>query len=141
MPPNRLAMTRTLELRTTTRNEVIDLTAQVRGAVEASGVRHGLCLVYCPHTTAGLVVNEGYDPDVVRDVLAVLDRLVPWSDGYHHAEGNSAAHVKSILCGASQTLAIRDGELRLGTWQAVQFYEFDGPRQRRVEITVVEAAP
>ena len=82
------------------------------------------------------MINEGYDPDVTRDVLAVFDGLVPWHGPYRHAEGNTAAHVKAIWCGASQTVRVADGALALGTWQAIQFYEFDGPRQRRVEITV-----
>jgi len=127
----------TLSIATRARDEVVDLTAEVRRAVQASGVREGLCLVFCPHTTAGLTINEGYDPDVARDLLTVLDRLVPWSGGYRHDEGNSAAHVKALLCGPSQTVAVADGDLALGTWQALQFCEFDGPRNRQVVVSVL----
>lgn len=130
-------MEKTLQLQTSSRDQILDITADVRKVVSESGVRDGLCLVYCPHTTAGLAVNEGYDPDVARDVLAVLDRLVPWDASYRHGEGNSPAHVKAILCGASETIPIAGGRLQLGTWQAIQFCEFDGPRQRRVAVTVV----
>jgi secondary thiamine-phosphate synthase enzyme len=130
----------TLSLRTDSRDQVVDITEPVRQAVRGRGLRHGLCLVYCPHTTAGIAINEGYDPDVARDVLTVLDRLVPWSGGYRHAEGNTAAHAKAIAVGASQTVAVVDGELALGSWQAIQFYEFDGPRSRRVILTLLEAA-
>lgn len=126
-----------LRLSTSRRDEVVDLTARVGEQVAASGVRDGLCLVYCPHTTAGIVINEGWDPDVARDVLTVLDRLVPWTGGYRHAEGNTAAHLKAIACGASQTVPVADGRLALGRWQAIQFYEFDGPRQREVHVTVL----
>ncbi|MCC7492001.1 MAG: YjbQ family protein [Fimbriimonadaceae bacterium] len=127
-----------LTLRTHARDEVHDLTAELREVVAASGIRQGLCLVYCPHTTAAVVVNEGYDPAVTRDVTDVLNRLIPWQASYRHAEGNTAAHLKAIFCGASQTLAIVDGRLVVGAWQAVQFYEFDGPRQREVQVTLVE---
>ncbi len=130
-------MEKTLQLQTSSRDQILDITADVRKVVSESGVRDGLCQVYCPHTTAGLAVNEGYDPDVARDVLAVLDRLVPWDAAYSHGEGNSPAHVKAILCGASQTVPIAGGRLLLGTWQAIQFCEFDGPRQRRVVVTVI----
>ena len=132
--------TETLSLRTRARDEVIDLTADVRRLVAGSGVGDGLCVVYCPHTTAGVVINEGYDPDVTQDALAVLDRLVPWSGGYRHAEGNTAAHVKAMLCGGSQSIPIASGRLLLGRWQAVQFYEFDGPRSREVVVSVLETA-
>ncbi|NUQ00455.1 MAG: YjbQ family protein [Armatimonadetes bacterium] len=129
----------TLNLRTHQRDEVVDITDEVRRAVTRSGVKRGICLVYCPHTTAAVVVNEGYDPDVTRDVLMVLDRLVPWIAGYRHAEGNTASHVKAILCGSSQPIPIENGQLVLGTWQAIQFYEFDGPRTREVRLFVQEA--
>lgn len=133
-------MTTTLAVRSTARDQVIDITREVRQAVGQSGVRQGLCLVYSPHTTAGIVINEGYDPDVARDVLEVLDRLVPWSGGYHHQEGNAAAHLKAILCGSSQTVPVADGDLVLGRWQSIQFLEFDGPRSRHVIVAVVGQA-
>jgi secondary thiamine-phosphate synthase enzyme len=128
-----------LTLQTTAHEQVQDLTLQVRQLVRQSGVAAGLCLVYCPHTTAGLVINEGYDPDVASDVLALLDRLAPWHGPYQHAEGNAAAHAKAILTGTSQTILVENGDLALGTWQALQFYEFDGPRTRTVVVTLMEA--
>lgn len=129
-----------IPLRTTARDQVVDLTAEVRRVVADSGVSDGLCVVFCPHTTAGLVVNEGWDPAVGADLLMVLDRLVPQQGGYAHAEGNTAAHVKALTCGASQTLIVEGGRLVLGQWQAIQFYEFDGPRSRNVLVSVVESS-
>ncbi len=135
-------MRETLTLTTTRRDDVIDLTQRVAEVVARAGVSEGECLVYCPHTTAGLVINEGWDPDVTRDVLGLLDRLVPWHDpAYRHAEGNTAAHLKAIVCGASQRLLVAGGVLLLGQWQALQFYEFDGPRSRQVIVAVTETAP
>lgn len=132
----------TLSLATTQRDEVVDITREVAGVVTASGVRTGECLVYCPHTTAGIVINEGWDPDVTRDVLRILDRVIPWRDAdYRHAEGNTASHLKAIVCGASQRVLVEDGKLLLGQWQAVQFYEFDGPRRRQVYVAVTETQP
>ncbi len=133
-------MKTTLTLHTGQRDEVVDLTSRVRHCVAESGVQAGLCLVYCPHTTAGVAINEGYDPDVTRDVLTVLERLVPWQGAYRHAEGNTASHVKALLCGASETILIEGGKLQLGTWQAIQFYEFDGPRTREVVVAITESA-
>lgn len=128
----------TLRVPTRTQEELVDLTAEVRAAVAASGVREGLCMVYCPHTTAGVTINEGYDPDVAHDLLLALDAMAPQHAGYRHAEGNSAAHVKATLVGASQTVGVAAGELLLGTWQAVWFCEFDGPRTRTVVVWVME---
>ena len=116
---------------------MIDLTDRVAAAVGASGVRDGLVTVFVPHTTAGVTINENADPDVVHDMLAALDRAVPWrQEFYQHSEGNSAAHVKSSLVGCSAQVLVRDGKLVLGTWQAVYFCEFDGPRSRRAVIAV-----
>jgi secondary thiamine-phosphate synthase enzyme len=133
-------MSATLSLTTQSRDQVIDLGEQVLRVVRESGVEDGLCVIYCPHTTAGLVINEGYDPDVTRDVLAVFDGLVPWHGPYRHAEGNTAAHVKAIWCGSSQTVPIVGGRLLLGQWQAIQFYEFDGPRRRQVHVVIQRGA-
>jgi secondary thiamine-phosphate synthase enzyme len=128
-----------LRLSTTRRDEVVDLTEQVAEVVAASVIGLGECLIYCPHTTAGIVINEGYDPDVTRDVLGLLNRLIPWHDAdYRHAEGNTAAHLKAMLCGTSQRVLVEHGRLRLGRWQAIQFYEFDGPREREVVVSVTE---
>jgi secondary thiamine-phosphate synthase enzyme len=125
----------TLDLRTTAHDQLIDITREVAAAAAALGVSDGTVLVHVPHTTAAVTVNEGADPDVVRDLLRRLDQLAPWSDpADRHAEGNSAAHLKSSLVGCSQLLPVRGGRLVLGTWQTVWFCEFDGPRQRRVQV-------
>jgi secondary thiamine-phosphate synthase enzyme len=123
-------------LTTRSRSSMEDITAQVEKVVRDSGVSEGLCCVYCPHTTAGVTVNEGADPDVKADILATLDEVVPWSGRYRHVEGNSAAHVKATLVGSSATLIVQEGRLALGTWQSIYFCEFDGPRQRRVFVRV-----
>ncbi len=119
------------------REELIDITPLVRAEVRRSGIRDGLCTVYCPHTTAGLTINEHADPSVAADVLTALDRLVPPDAGWTHLEGNSPAHVKASLMGASVQLLIRDGDLALGTWQGVFLCEFDGPRTRSVWLRFV----
>jgi secondary thiamine-phosphate synthase enzyme len=125
-------------VRTQQRNEFVEITAEVRQAVRASGVRGGLCVVYCPHTTAAITVNENADPDVVHDMLLYLGRAVPQDqDGFRHAEGNSDAHIKASLVGPSVTLLVEHGDLVLGRWQGVYFCEFDGPRTRTVQVQVV----
>ena len=122
-------------VQTSGRTDFVRITEQVQRAVAELGVTDGAVLVWVPHTTAGVTVNEGADPDVVRDMATILDRVVPWTGGYRHAEGNSAAHVKSSLVGCAQLLPVRGGRLALGTWQTVWFCEFDGPRRRRVEVS------
>jgi len=122
---------------TRSREELVDITAEVVSVLRASGVRDGLCLLYCPHTTAGLTLNENADPDVKRDLLMALRQLVPDDGNYAHAEGNSPAHVKSSLVGTSLIVPLRAGRLALGTWQGIIFCEFDGPRSRRVTVTLV----
>jgi secondary thiamine-phosphate synthase enzyme len=129
--------TTTFDVKTSRRDEFVDITPQVQRAVTAAGVRAGTATVYVPHTTAGVTINENADPDVIHDVLGALDRAIPWQqDFYQHSEGNSAAHVKSSLVGCSTTVPIVDGRLALGTWQSIFFTEFDGPRSRRVILTV-----
>lgn len=123
-----------LPLRTSRRKEFLDITGEVRAAVERLGLVEGAALVYVPHTTAGVTVNEGADPDVARDLLGVLERLVPASGPYRHAEGNSDAHAQAALTGPSCLLPVEEGRLRLGTWQKVFFCEFDGPRSREVWV-------
>jgi secondary thiamine-phosphate synthase enzyme len=125
-------------LSTSSRSELVDITAQVQRIVTDSKVTDGLCHVWVPHTTAGLTVNENADPDVARDLLAGLDKIAPWNAGYAHGEGNSAAHIKSSLVGCEKTLIIKDGKLALGTWQGLYFCEFDGPRKRQVWVKIVE---
>ncbi len=127
-----------LDVSTGARDDFVDITDRVREAVAASGVSDGVCRVFVPHTTAGVTINEGADPAVTRDMIAGLDRTVPWNAGYAHAEGNSAAHIKASLVGASETIFVRGGDLVLGTWQAIYLCEFDGPRHRRVLVRVDE---
>lgn len=130
--------TERFEVRTRRRDEMVDITDQVHKAVASSGVREGAATVFVPHTTAGVTINENADPDVVHDVLAVLDRAAPWRwEAYEHGEGNSAAHAKSSIVGCSTTLPVVGGQIVLGTWQGVYFCEFDGPRSRRFLVTVV----
>ncbi len=119
---------------------MVDITREVERAVDEGGIGDGLATVYIPHTTAGVTINENADPDVAHDILAALDKAVPWNAGYyHHGEGNSAAHVKASLMGSSVVVLVEDGRLVLGTWQGIYFCEFDGPRQRRVQVMVVPA--
>lgn len=127
----------TLTIDSRQRIELQEITAQVRAAIRASGVAEGLAVVYTPHTTAAITINENADPDVASDLVAALDTLVPRQAGYRHAEGNSAAHVKSSLVGASATLIVTGGVPLLGTWQGIWFCEFDGPRRRQVHIKVI----
>ncbi|MCL5808496.1 MAG: secondary thiamine-phosphate synthase enzyme YjbQ [Deltaproteobacteria bacterium] len=124
----------TLTIRTQSRCEMIDITERIAEKVRESGIREGLCRVFIPHTTAAVTINENADPDVPLDILAALDRTVPLSGHYRHTEGNSAAHIKASLFGASQTVFIEDGRLVLGTWQSLFFCEFDGPRTRKVLV-------
>lgn len=126
-----------ISLQTHSRVEMIDITAAVQKAVSEEKIEKGACLVYTPHTTAAVTINENADPDVPRDIMAALDRAVPFSANYRHAEGNSAAHVKSSLVGASELIIIEKGRLVLGTWQSIFFCEFDGPRSRKVFISII----
>lgn len=130
-------MVRQIKVRTQSHDELIDITDQIQQVVSQSGVKTGLCHVFVPHTTAGLTLNENWDPAVRRDMLMVLSKMVPWDDDYQHGEGNSAAHVKASLMGFSHTLLVESGRLVLGSWQGIYLTEFDGPRQRRVLMTIV----
>jgi secondary thiamine-phosphate synthase enzyme len=124
-----------LGVRTSAREALVDITAQVQAAIDRERPGHdGLVHVFVPHTTAGVTINEGADPAVAKDILAALDRMVPRSAGYLHAEGNSDAHIKATLVGSQVTVPVSSGRLRLGTWQSIYFAEFDGPRSRRVWI-------
>jgi secondary thiamine-phosphate synthase enzyme len=116
---------------------LIDVTGEVARLVQRSGVTEGICVVSAPHTTAGITINENADPSVARDILMELDRIVPLADGYSHAEGNSAAHIKASLVGSSVQLPVSGGRLILGTWQGIYFCEFDGPRNRSVNVQVL----
>jgi len=124
-------------VRTQRRTEFIDITSQVQQAVSEAGVSDGACTVCIPHTTAGVTINENADPSVQKDILDMLNRLVPFDAGYTHAEGNSAAHIKATLTGASSTVFVQFGELALGTWQGIFFCEFDGPRNRDIMVKIM----
>ncbi len=129
--------TKTIAVRTGSRDQFVDITAEVADAVAESGVDDGVATVFIPHTTAGVTINENADPSVVTDMLAALEVAVPWRQGfYRHNEGNSAAHVKSSMVGCSQEVLVAGGRLLLGTWQGIYFCEFDGPRSRQAIIAV-----
>jgi secondary thiamine-phosphate synthase enzyme len=121
----------------TTRQDFYDITPQVREAVAKSGVADGIAVVYCPHTTAGITINENADPDVVHDLLLGLDAAFPDRAGFRHGEGNSAAHLKATAVGSSVTVPVEGGRLVLGTWQGVYFCEFDPPRNRKFHVKVI----
>jgi len=123
------------------RVELIDITSQVQELVAQHKITSGACLIFVPHTTAGIFINENADPDVERDILAALSRLVPRNGDYFHQEGNSDAHIKAILTGSSVLVPIAQGRLDLGTWQAIYFAEFDGPRRRQVIVTFLDLVP
>lgn len=127
-------MVRYINVRSKFRNEFIDITSLVQDVVKEAGVMKGICCLYVPHTTAGITINEGADPSVQRDILNMLSRLIPHDMNYIHREGNADAHIKSTLVGTSVIVIIDEGKLVLGTWQAVFFCEFDGPRHRRVAV-------
>ncbi|MCA1294400.1 secondary thiamine-phosphate synthase enzyme YjbQ [Paenibacillus sp. alder61] len=132
-------MLHNLELSTAKRDEMRDITREVRSLVKNSGIVNGLAVIYCPHTTAGITINENADPDVKHDVLMRLDEVYPWEHPkYRHAEGNTASHLKAITTGSSQTVIIQEGDLVLGRWQGIYFCEFDGPRQRRYLVKLIE---
>lgn len=123
-----------IKIRTGSRTELIDITDKIQSAVNKSKVKEGLCVVFVPHTTAGITINENADPSVQVDILKELNKVIPFNDNYSHSEGNAAAHIKASLMGASINVIIQGGALSLGTWQGIYFVEFDGPRTREVWI-------
>ena len=127
-----------ISLSTREKTELIDITRLVDEEVRKSGVQEGLIMVYCPHTTGAVTINEGADPAVKSDILMVLNKIVPWKEAYRHNEGNSPAHLKSTLVGCSELVAIEGGRMVLGTWQSIYFCEFDGPRTRRVNLKIIQ---
>jgi len=128
---------REFHVSTRSRTEMVDITGQVEAAVRETGIHNGDVIVFCPHTTAAITINENADPSVVHDILMTLDDLLPRSRaGYRHSEGNSDAHCKSSLVGCSEQVIVKDGRLSLGTWQGIYFCEFDGARSRRVVVQV-----
>lgn len=126
-----------LTVQTHAQTEMIDVTAQVQQLLDKQGLQEGACLLYVPHTTAAVTINECADPSVAEDILMVLNQMVPWKAAYRHAEGNSPAHVKTSLIGTSQMIQVEKGRLVLGTWQGIFFCEFDGPRLRKMNITLL----
>ena len=128
-----------LRVRTTRHTSIVNITSQIREVVKKSGVKEGICVVYVPHTTACVFINEGADPDVVRDIIYALEKLIPWEDpSYTHTEGNSAAHIRSAIIGNSRIIPIVDGELALGTWESIFLADFDGPRERKVIVKILK---
>jgi secondary thiamine-phosphate synthase enzyme len=136
-PKSRHAPAGELAVRTQRRTQLLDVTAGVAKMVQDSGVLSGVCYVYVPHTTAGVIINENADPDVAADIEAALARLVPQKADYSHSEGNSDAHIKTALVGTSATIFITGGQLELGRWQGIFFAEFDGPRTRRLRVKIL----
>ena len=126
-----------ITVKTSSREQIIDITDQVESVLRRAEIANGYCIVYITHTTAGITINENADPAVKRDILKILDNMIPLDNNYEHMEGNSAAHMKSILCGFSQTIFIENGQLVLGTWQGIYFCEFDGPRTRKILIKLI----
>lgn len=123
-----------MDIKTTVRTEMINITRDIERMLSDSNIKNGLCYIFVPHTTAGITINEGADPSVAEDIVSAFKKLIPWEGGYRHLEGNSAAHIKTSLVGSSDIVAVEDGRLQLGTWQAVFFCEFDGPRTRKVQV-------
>ena len=126
-----------LTVKSGAKTELTDITSDVQEAVKNSGIEDGICMIYVPHTTAAVTINESADPAVKQDILMVLNRIIPWEAGYRHAEGNSPAHIKASLIGASEMVMVEKGRLVLGTWQGIFFCEFDGPRTRKVFVRFV----
>jgi len=129
---------RQIDIATRKQTEFINVTSQIQNIVSQNGVKEGVCYVYSPHTTAAVTINEGADPNVVKDIISELEKIVPYQNGYLHSEGNSAAHIKASIIGSSEIALIEKGWLMLGTWQALFFCEFDGPRQRRIFVKIIE---
>jgi secondary thiamine-phosphate synthase enzyme len=127
-----------LSVKTRERTEFTDITSDINKLIQKSGVAQGLCMIFVPHTTAAVTINESADPSVKSDILKILNQIVPWEANYRHLEGNSPAHIKSTLVGSSELIAIENQRLILGTWQGIFFCEFDGPRTRKVDVRIVE---
>ncbi|MCP4649496.1 MAG: YjbQ family protein [PVC group bacterium] len=126
-----------ISVKTTGQVELVDITSKIQAVVNKIGKKEGICVVFVSHTTAAVTINENADPDVRRDIIKEVNKIVPFNDGYAHCEGNSAAHIKASLFGFSETVVIEKGALQLGTWQGIYFAEFDGPRNREVWIKII----
>jgi secondary thiamine-phosphate synthase enzyme len=131
-------MIKELQISTQSRTEMVNIDRQVQEVIRESGVKEGICVLWVPHTTAGITINENADPAVVRDIIYEVNKLIPFQDQYHHMEGNSAAHIKSTLFSPSLTIIITNGRPVMGTWQSIYFCEFDGPRHRHLIVKVLE---
>lgn len=131
------SLKQTLHIRTSRRTELRDVTDEIQKAVRDSGCTEGVCHLYVPHTTAGVLINEGDDPEVARDIEVTFDRMIPHAANYKHAEGNSDSHIKTAFIGSSETVWIEKGEIALGRWQSIFFAEFDGPRSRELHMKIV----
>lgn len=130
-------MIKTLQIRTGARTEFIDITGKIQEAVREFTARDGICYLFVPHTTAAITINENADPSVQHDILMELNKVIPFDDNYGHTEGNSAAHIKASIVGFSEIVLVESGALLLGTWQGIYFCEFDGPRTRKLHVTVI----
>ena len=128
-----------LTIKSKSQTEFIDVTHLVQQQITDRDMDTGLCMVFVPHTTAAVTINESADPAVPRDMLMVLNKIVPWEAAYHHMEGNSPAHLKTSIIGSSETIAVENNRLVLGTWQGIFFCEFDGPRTRKINVTIIGA--
>jgi len=126
-----------LSVKTREKTELIDITTDINQLIQKSGTDQGLCMIYVPHTTAAVTINESADPSVKSDILMILNQIIPWEANYRHLEGNSPAHIKSTLVGSSELVAIDNQRLILGTWQGIFFCEFDGPRTRKVDVRIM----
>ena len=126
-----------LSVKTRKKTEFVDITSEINKHIHKSGIDQGLCMLYVPHTTAAVTINESADPSVKSDILMILNQIIPWEANYRHLEGNSPAHIKSTLVGSSELIAVENGRLVLGTWQGIFFCEFDGPRTRKVEVRII----
>lgn len=126
-------------VKSTDRTGIIDITQQIQSIISNSGIKNGVCYIFIPHTTACVTINENADPDVKTDMLMEINKIIPFSDSYKHMEGNSAAHIKASILGNSETVFIQNGRLQLGTWQGVFFCEFDGPRNRKVWVNLLNS--
>ena len=125
-------------IKSNNRTEMIDITSKIQDIVLAAGIGQGLCMLYVPHTTAAITINESADPNVKDDILMVINTIIPWKAGYSHLEGNSPAHIKATLIGPSELIAVENDRLILGTWQGIFFCEFDGPRTRKVHVRLIK---
>ena len=131
-------MLKKIEVKTNRRVELLDISQQIKSLIEEENINKGIAVIYTPHTTAAITINEHADPDVVTDIISETNKIVPFSDGYQHFEGNSAAHIKSSLFGPSETIIIEKGKLLLGRWQGLFFCEFDGPRNRELYVKIIK---